>query len=105
MSALDELEEKFPEILRLMPDEFDSHEFILMLAQGYQQLYVRALSEYADNNQPFQYVHSEIAKRLNKHDDLVKHIGDRPSRNIFGLVNDAAVWQKDKRQLLLFPNE
>ena len=105
MSAIEELEEKFPEIVRLMPDEFDSHEFILKLAQAYQQLYVQALSEYADNNQPFQSVHSEIARRLQKRDDLVKHIGDRPSRNIFGLVNDAAVWQKDKRQLLLFPNE
>ena len=105
MPAIEELEEKFPEIVRSMPDEFDSHEFILKLAQGYQQLYVQALSEYADNNQPFQSVHSEIAKRLKKRDDLVHHIGDRPSKNIFGLVNDAAVWQKDKRQLPLFPNE
>ena len=105
MSALEELEEKFPEIVGLMPDEFDSHEFILKIAQAYQQLYVQALNEYATNDQPFQSVHSEIAKRLKKRDDLVNHIGDRPSKNIFGLVNDAAVWQKDKRQLTLFSNE
>jgi hypothetical protein len=105
MSALEELEEKFAEVLRLLPDEFDSHEFILKLAQAYQQLYVRALSEYADNNQPFQSVHSEIARRLKKRDDLVDHIGERPSRNIFGDVNDAAVWQKDNRQLPLFPED
>ncbi|MCE9645266.1 MAG: hypothetical protein K8S20_04640 [Chloroflexi bacterium] len=103
MSAFDELEGKYPEIVDQLPDRFDSHDFILVLAQRYQQLYVSALSEYSDNHQPFQTVHSEIARRLNNHAELVKHIGDRPSRNIFGQVNDAAVWQKVKSQLPLFP--
>jgi hypothetical protein len=97
MSAFEELEEKFSEIVDMMPDEFDSHDFILKLAQGYQQIYVQALSEYANNNQPFQSVHGEIAKRLKKRHDLVKHIDDKPSKNIFGLINDAAVWRKVKK--------
>jgi hypothetical protein len=49
-AALDSLEAVFPDILVLMPDEFDSHEFILRLAQAHQRLYVVALSGYADTD-------------------------------------------------------
>lgn len=99
MSAFEELEEKYTEIVDLMPDEedFDSHYFILKLAQRYQQLYVQALIKYATNDQPFQSVHKEIAKRLKKRDDLVNQIGNRFSENIFGLKNKVAVWQKVKK--------
>ncbi len=99
MSVFEELEEKFPEIVSMMADKFNSHEFILKLAQKYQRLYVEALCVYADNDQPFQTVHGEIAKRLKKykkHKKLVEHIGNAPSSNIFGLTNDAAVWEKVK---------
>jgi hypothetical protein len=93
-SAFEELEEKYLEIVKLMPERFDSHAFILALAQRYQQLYVRALNAYADNNQPFLTVHGEIAKRLKKRTDLVNHIANRISKNIFGYDSDAAVWEK-----------
>jgi len=97
-SAFEELEIKYDEIVNLMPedDNFDSHDFILKLAQKYQQLYVQALSEYADNNQPFQTVHGEIVKRLKNRTDLVEHIDNRTSKNIFGLENEAAVWRRVK---------
>lgn len=94
MSALEELEDEFSKIVASMPDEFDSHAFILKLAQANQRLYVLALSEYANNDQPFQTVHALIAKRLKNHVDLVRHDRDEPSKNIFGLESDAAVWQK-----------
>jgi hypothetical protein len=95
--AFENLEAVYPEIVNLMPDdEFDSHEFILKLAQKYQKKYVQALIEYAKNDQPFQSVHSEIAKRLKKREDLVKQIGDRSSKNIFGLENEVAIWSKVK---------
>jgi hypothetical protein len=97
MSAFEELEEKYPEIVDMMADEFNSHEFILKLAQRYQRLYVQALSEYEDNDQPFLTVHSQIAKRLKKREDLVKHICNKTSRNIFGDDSDAAVWLKVKK--------
>ena len=97
-NAFEELEKKYDEIVGLMPDDddFDSHDFILRLAQKNQQLYVLALNEYATNNQPFQTVHAEIAKRLKKREDLVKQFGSRYSKNIFGLENEAAVWHKAK---------
>jgi hypothetical protein len=99
MSGFEELEEKYSEIVDLMADDeaFDSHDFILKLAQRYQQLYVLALSEYANNDQPFQSVHKEIAKRLKKRTDLVAHIGTTSSEDIFGLKNQVALWQKVRK--------
>ena len=97
LSALEELEQKYSEIVDLMPAKFDSHKFILVLAQRYQRAYVRALNEYAGNNQPFQTVHGLIAKKLKQHEDLVKHIDNKTSKNIFRLDSDAAIWEKVKK--------
>ena len=94
--SFEQLEAKYEEIVNWMPDEFDSHEFILKLAQEHQRLYVQALYTYKDNNQPFQSVHKEIAKRLKKRIDLVKYLRSEPSDNIFGLKSKAAVWHKVK---------
>jgi hypothetical protein len=94
--ALQDLEGIYHKIVKLMPDEFSSHKFILVLAQKYQRIYVQALYTYKDNNQPFQSVHKEIAKRLKKRVDLVKYIRTEPSDNIFGLKSKAAVWHKVK---------
>jgi hypothetical protein len=93
-NAFKELEEKYPEIVKKMPDEFNSHFFILALVQKYQRLYVQALNEYVKNDQPFQSVHTEIAKRLKKRKDLVKYLYTRSSKNIFGHESGAAVWKK-----------
>jgi len=98
-SALEELEEKYSEIVEMMPDIFDSHKFILALAENHQRLYVQALSEYAEHDQPFMSVHSQIGKRLKKRIDLVKHIDNVPSKNIFGYDSEAAVWKKVKKQI------
>ena len=95
--AFERLEEMFPRIVNLMPkNDFDSHDFILALAQEYQKFYVQLLHVYKDNNQPFQSVHKEIARRLKKRDDLVEHVGNHSSKNIFGLENNCAVWHKLK---------
>jgi len=94
MSALEELEDKISEIVGLMPDKFDSHQFILKLGQTHQQLYVLALNEYANNDQPFQTVHAVIVKKLKKRDDLVNHIDNKTSKDIFGNPNETAFWQK-----------
>lgn len=80
--AYEALEEIYPKIVRLMPDEFDSHKFILTLAQKYQKLYIRALYEHRDQNRPFHRVHMAIATRLKKRTDLVKQDGYTPSPNM-----------------------
>ncbi|MFH1633366.1 MAG: hypothetical protein ABIG63_05060 [Chloroflexota bacterium] len=94
----DELEKHYPDVIGQMESEFTSHEFIEKLSQAQQKLYVQLLGEYEDKGQPFQAVHSVIAKRLKsncKH--LVEHVDtNTKSENIFGNYNSAAVWHKVK---------
>jgi hypothetical protein len=94
----DDLENFYPEIIAQMNKEFTSHEFIQKLSQAHQDLYAQVLNEYAKNGQPFQSVHSVIAKRLkNNWAHLVKHIDTKnKSENVFGNYNSAAVWRKVK---------
>ena len=92
--ALDSLETVFPEVIALMESEFDSHQFILALAQAHQRLYVAALSGYADTDRPFQIVHGELAKRLYNFPNLVTKVGEHYSEDIFRQANSAAVWRK-----------
>ena len=94
--AYEALEEVYPKIVRMMDDKFDSHEFILVLAHKYQKLYIQALYEQRDKKKPFETVHKAIGKRLKKRIDLVKHVRDRSSKNIFGFDNKVAFWHKVK---------
>jgi len=92
--TLDTLERLFPEAVAAMPEEFDSHQFILWLAQHHQGAYVRALAAYAHTDQPFKNVHGQIAKRLHGHPSLVAKVGEGSSRDIFGERCSAAKWRK-----------
>lgn len=94
--ALKDLEDVFPKIVRLMPDEFDSHDFILVLARKHQKLYVQALFTRKNENLPFNRTHMAIGKRLKRHKDLVEQVGNKYSKNIFGLESKVAVWRKVK---------
>jgi len=94
----DELERHYREVIDQMDDEFTSHDFIQKLSQLHQDIYAQLLNEYSKKGQPFQTVHSVIAKRL-KSDwtNIVEHVGtDTKSENIFGLESKAAVWRKVK---------
>ena len=93
---LEKLEGQFASIVALMEDIFDSHDFILKLAQAHQGLYVKALQPYADTGCPFRNVHREIAKRLLKYDQLVEKTGEGNSPNIFGVECSCARWSKVK---------
>jgi hypothetical protein len=88
------LEAVYERVIALMPNKFDTHEFILKLAQEHQQLYAKALIEHADNEKPFQIVHSQIALRLLKFPNLVTRVGDHISKDIFLQENIATQWQK-----------
>ena len=94
--ALQDLEDVFPKIVRLMPDKFDSHEFILALARKYQKLYAEALFTSKEERLPFNRVHRAIGKRLKRHKDLVEQIDTRTSKNIFGFESKVALWRKVK---------
>ncbi|MBN8581130.1 MAG: hypothetical protein J0L96_10705 [Anaerolineae bacterium] len=92
------LEDHYEEIIGQMKDSFTSHEFIEKLSQAHQDIYVQVLNKYAEKGQPFQSVHSVIARRLkNNWAHLVEHIDTKAkSENVFGNYNSAAVWRKVK---------
>ena len=96
MSAFgfESLEAVYEQVIALMPDKFDSYEFILKLAQEHQQLYVKALIEYAESERPFQIVNSQIAMRLLKYPNLVSRVGEHISKDIFLQESSATLWQK-----------
>jgi hypothetical protein len=90
MANLDELKQYYNGILDLMPDEFDSHEFILKLAQNHQPQYVRTLyaSVSVADEKVFGNLHGQIGKSLHKYATYVK---DHDSPNIFGDSTSNAV--------------
>jgi len=84
------------EVLQAMSkDEFDTHEFILELAQRYQKEYIQSLACQTGSN-PFQALHSKIGKAV-KSSDLVDEIidgNDHRSPNIFGSTSSCSKWRK-----------
>lgn len=94
--AYKELEDIFPKVIQLMPETFDSHDFILKLAQICQKQYISVLYECRNYKRPFHRVHMGIGKRLKKRTDLVEHIDNKFSKDIFGGENSVAVWRKVK---------
>ena len=94
-----EIFEHYPELIAEMPEVFNSHQFILHLARQYQALYITALYVYIDlpnsrHPTPFKTVHGILAKHLNAYTNLVTHIGDVESEDIFTNENTCAQWQK-----------
>lgn len=93
MTVLDELTPYYDEILDLMPNEFDSHRFILKLAHKHQREYVNALYACRDvrDRAPFREVHKQISQSLNDYADKIR---EQYSPDIFGEDQSNAVWRK-----------
>ena len=94
-----EIFELYPELIAEMPYSFTSHQFILHLAQRYQALYIEALYAYRNipgphRGTPFKTVHGILAKQLNGFSQLVTHVGEVESIDIFTQENRCAQWQK-----------
>jgi len=91
------LEAVYEKVIALMPNKFDSHDFVLKLAHEYQQLYVQVLSNYVEEEKPFQAVQAQIAMRLLKFPQIVTMVGEHISKDIFLQEKTASVWQKVKK--------
>ena len=94
-----ELYAQYPAVIAQMPVTFTSHEFILLLAQQHQRLYVEALYDYRDSIHrgeptPFRVVHGIWSQHLRELPDLVSYLGEVPSVDIFGRPNNCAQWRK-----------
>ncbi len=97
---LENLFEHYREIIHGMPETFDSHQFIIKLAQVYQTQYIEALYAYRNRKYrrkpaPFMVVHGILAKRLTSHRDLIERVlPDKDSKDIFGSKDSASRWKK-----------
>ena len=98
-SVFDKLEEIYPKIIDMMPDDlFNTHEFVLKLVQEYQEIYVQALIEYSNSDQPSLMVIEQIVRRLKERNDLVIYVRSVPIENIFEQKRDFEVWKKVSMQ-------
>ena len=84
----------FEHTIAQMPDRFDSHQFILRLAQENQRFYIEVLKLYRDAGSPFMVANNELAKQLQEYPELINYVGSVQSKNIFGQVNVCAEWEK-----------
>ena len=88
-----DLKNQLDHIISLMPDTFDSHQFILKLAELNQAEYIRSLHTYVDSDAPFRTLHAQLAKALKRHPQLTQ-IGVQDSPNIFNVFGENALWRK-----------
>ena len=89
----------YPAVIAQMPETFDSHQFILCLAQQHQTLYIEALyshrhSLHRESPAPFRVVHQFLAQHLSACRGLVTRAGDVYSADIFGQFNECARWRR-----------
>ena len=78
------------DVLKTMPDEFDSHQFIAAFVYQNQWEYVYALW---NGRAEFQTINDAIIHWL-RESGLVRQVGTRNSENMFKRVRPAAVWRK-----------
>jgi len=98
-SVFEKLEEIYPSIIDLMPDElFNTHEFMLTLVKEHQGLYVQALIEYSQYDQPSLLVVERIVKGLRERNDLIIYVRSESIENVFEQKLDFEVWQKVPKQ-------
>jgi hypothetical protein len=71
---------------------------MLKLVQEHQELYVQALIEYSQNDQPSLMVVEKIAKGLKERDDLITYVRSEPIENVFEQKRDFEVWRKVQKQ-------
>ena len=86
-----QLRDQFQQVIDQMPTQFTSHEFINVIAQQHQRLYIEALHTYRNSAAPFQTVHRILAQMLR---DFVDYRGEVPSRDIWGTSNHCARWRR-----------
>jgi hypothetical protein len=94
MNPLTTLEQQYSAVIKGMKKQFNAHEFILVLAHQHQGLYIQLLHQYVNHAAPFQNAHRDLAQSLSKFPQLVKHIGQVNSTDIFGHSNSASLWEK-----------
>jgi len=94
VTAIDDIKQHYEEVIDAMPNEFNSHKFILELARRHQKAYIRLLAHYTDSPSPFMVAHGQLAKLIGQFDDKVTPLDYEDSADIFGNSNKAMLWRK-----------
>ncbi len=83
-------------IIKNLPHEFDSHDFIRRFAKVYEVDYILFLGKY--KLEPFRKVHAQIGEFLVRNQIVlsIRENGVTESPNIFGLETPNEKWIKDK---------
>lgn len=91
-----DIENEAKEALKQMENKFSSHDFIKKFSSMFQKKYIELLYNYKNENEPFQVVHSQIGRFLERNAQLleIKKIDRTNSNNIFGNINDVQEWEK-----------
>lgn len=89
--AYQQLLNHFDQILKSLPQQFDSHQFINALKATYTTDYHKALKQYQDHAE--RTVHARIAKDL-KRLGKARQIDNVPSKTVFGKRSKNALWEK-----------
>lgn len=91
-----DIENEVKEALKEMENKFSSHDFIKKFSSMFQKKYIELLYNYKNENEPFQVVHSQIGRFLERNAQLleIKKIDRTNSNNIFGNINDVQEWEK-----------
>ena len=91
-----DIENEVKEALKQMENKFSSHDFIKKFSSMFQKKYIELLYNCKNENEPFQVVHSQIGRFLERNAQLleIKKIDRTNSNNIFGNINDVQEWEK-----------
>lgn len=84
----------YPQAIDAMPNNFNSHQFILTLARQNQGDYIRALHVYREKTAPFKSLHALLAKLLSKCPTQVRKGRQEVSLDIFNEPERCTTWSK-----------
>ena len=75
------------DVISELPEEFSTHELIILLAKNNQHAYIEALYEEIESSQPFKTLHGKIGKYLSNEVSLVEHKSSKSDADIFGSIS------------------
>ncbi len=92
-------DELFESIIDVMPEEFDSHDFIFEMMRHYPRQYTNALYECRRSKDPIHTLHAMIGRKLLSFQGRIRKINRKTSRNPRGLPSSNQYWRKiDKKE-------
>jgi hypothetical protein len=93
-------DEVFESIIDVMPENFDSHDFIFEMMRHYPREYTNALYQYRRSKDPINTLHSMIGRKLLSFETKIKKSKKKTSKNPRGLPSTNQYWRKIEKKRL-----